>query len=39
MEEYRTHSSMWAMFSAPLMAANDIANMSADTKTSSPTAR
>jgi alpha-galactosidase len=31
-EEYRTHFSMWAMFSAPLLAGNDISNMSADTK-------
>ena len=31
-DEYRTHFSMWAMFSAPLLAGNDISNMSADTK-------
>jgi alpha-galactosidase len=31
-EEYRTHFSMWAMFSAPLLAGNDISNMSPDTK-------
>src|SRR5580698_8428343 len=31
-EEYRTHFSMWAMFSAPLLAGNDISSMSADTK-------
>jgi alpha-galactosidase len=31
-EEYRTHFSMWALFSAPLLAGNDISNMSADTK-------
>jgi alpha-galactosidase len=31
-EEYRTHFSMWAMFAAPLLAGNDIANMTADTK-------
>lgn len=31
-EEYRTHFSMWAMFSAPLLAGNDISNMTADTK-------
>jgi alpha-galactosidase len=31
-EEYRTHFSMWAIFSAPLLAGNDVANMSADTK-------
>ncbi len=31
-EEYRTHFSMWAMWSAPLLAGNDISNMSADTK-------
>jgi alpha-galactosidase len=31
-EEYRTHFSMWAIFAAPLLAGNDVANMSADTK-------
>ena len=31
-EECRTHFSMWAMFSAPLLAGNDIANMTSDTK-------
>jgi alpha-galactosidase len=31
-EEYRAHFSMWAMFSAPLLAGNDISNMSPDTK-------
>ena len=31
-EEYRTHFSMWAMWSAPLLAGNDVSNMSADTK-------
>ncbi len=31
-EEYRTHFSMWAMFAAPLLAGNDVANMTADTK-------
>ncbi len=31
-EEYRSHFSMWAMFSAPLLAGNDISNMTADTK-------
>jgi alpha-galactosidase len=31
-EEYRVHFSMWAMFSAPLLAGNDISNMTADTK-------
>ncbi len=31
-EEYRTHFSMWAMFSAPLLAGNDLSNMTADTK-------
>ncbi len=31
-EEYRTHFSMWAIFSAPLLAGNDVANMSPDTK-------
>jgi alpha-galactosidase len=31
-EEYRTHFSMWALFSAPLLAGNDLTNMSADTR-------
>jgi alpha-galactosidase len=31
-EESRAHFSMWAMFSAPLLAGNDIANMTSDTK-------
>jgi alpha-galactosidase len=31
-EEYRAHFSMWAMFSAPLLAGNDISNMTSDTK-------
>jgi alpha-galactosidase len=30
--EYRAHFSMWAMFSAPLLAGNDISNMTPDTK-------
>jgi alpha-galactosidase len=31
-EEYRAHFSMWAMLAAPLLAGNDIANMTPDTK-------
>jgi alpha-galactosidase len=31
-EEYRTHFSMWALFSAPLLVGNDVAHMSADTQ-------
>jgi alpha-galactosidase len=31
-EEYRAHFSMWAMWSSPLLAGNDISNMTADTK-------
>ncbi|MBB5328913.1 alpha-galactosidase [Tunturiibacter gelidoferens] len=31
-EESRAHFSMWALFSAPLLAGNDISNMTADTK-------
>jgi alpha-galactosidase len=31
-EENRAHFSMWAMLSAPLLAGNDISNMTADTK-------
>jgi len=30
-EEYRTHFSLWCMFAAPLMAGNDLGNMSAET--------
>jgi alpha-galactosidase len=30
--ESRAHFSMWALFSAPLLAGNDLGNMSADTK-------
>ncbi|HLN54964.1 MAG TPA: glycoside hydrolase family 27 protein [Bacteroidales bacterium] len=31
-EEYRTHFSLWCMLAAPLIAGNDIQNMSEDTK-------
>jgi alpha-galactosidase len=31
-EEYRTHFSLWCMLAAPLMAGNDLQNMSPDTK-------
>lgn len=31
-EEYKTHFSLWCMLAAPLMAGNDLANMSAATK-------
>jgi alpha-galactosidase len=31
-EEYRMHFSMWAMLAAPLLAGNNVANMTADTK-------
>ena len=31
-EEYRTHFSMWALFAAPLLAGNDVANMTPQTK-------
>jgi alpha-galactosidase len=31
-EEYRSHFSLWALLAAPLLAGNDIANMTADTK-------
>ncbi|MDD4191683.1 MAG: glycoside hydrolase family 27 protein [Mangrovibacterium sp.] len=31
-EEYKTHFSMWCMMAAPLMAGNDLADMSDDTK-------
>jgi alpha-galactosidase len=30
-EEYRTHFSLWCMMAAPLMAGNDLGNMSAET--------
>ncbi|MGA7415771.1 MAG: alpha-galactosidase [Bryobacteraceae bacterium] len=30
-EEYRTHFSMWCLFSSPLMAGNDLQHMSSDT--------
>ncbi len=30
-EEYRTHFSMWCLFSAPLMAGNDLQHMSSET--------
>ena len=30
--EYRTHMSLWALSAAPLLAGNDLRNMSADTK-------
>jgi alpha-galactosidase len=30
--EYRTHMSLWALTAAPLLAGNDLRNMSADTK-------
>jgi alpha-galactosidase len=30
--EYRSHFSLWAMMASPLIAGNDVANMSADTK-------
>jgi alpha-galactosidase len=30
--EYRTHFSLWAMMASPLLAGNDLANMSDDTK-------
>lgn len=32
-EEYKTHFSLWCMLAAPLLAGNDLQNMSADTKT------
>ncbi len=32
-EEYKTHFSLWCMLAAPLMAGNDLQNMSAETKT------
>jgi alpha-galactosidase len=31
-EEYRTHFSMWSILAAPLIAGNDLANMSDDTR-------
>jgi alpha-galactosidase len=31
-DEYRAHFSMWAIFSAPLLAGNDISNMTPETK-------
>lgn len=31
-DEYRTHMSLWSMLSAPLMAGNDLRNMSDETK-------
>jgi alpha-galactosidase len=31
-DEYRTHMSLWAIFAAPLLAGNDVRNMSADTR-------
>ncbi len=31
-DEYRTHMSLWAMLAAPLLAGNDVRNMSADTR-------
>jgi alpha-galactosidase len=31
-EEYRAHFSMWAIFSAPLLAGNDLEHMTADTR-------
>jgi len=30
-EEYRTHMSLWALLAAPLLAGNDVANMTPDT--------
>ena len=32
-EEYKTHFSLWCMVAAPLLAGNDLQNMSPDTKT------
>jgi alpha-galactosidase len=32
-EEYKTHFSLWCMLAAPLLAGNDLQNMSPDTKT------
>jgi alpha-galactosidase len=32
-EEYKTHFSLWCMLAAPLLAGNDLQNMSTDTKT------
>jgi len=31
-DEYRTHMSLWAIFAAPLLAGNDVRNMSANTR-------
>ena len=31
-EEYRSHFSLWALLAAPLLAGNDVSNMSAETK-------
>ena len=31
-DEYRTHMSLWAIFAAPLLAGNDVRNMSDDTR-------
>lgn len=31
-DEYRTHMSLWALLAAPLLAGNDLRNMSAETK-------
>jgi alpha-galactosidase len=31
-EEYRTHMSLWVLLAAPLLAGNDLSNMTADTK-------
>jgi alpha-galactosidase len=31
-EEYKTHFSLWCMLAAPLMAGNDLANMTSETK-------
>jgi alpha-galactosidase len=31
-DEYRTHMSLWAILAAPLLAGNDIRNMTPDTK-------
>ena len=31
-DEYRTHMSLWAIFAAPLLAGNDVRNMSEDTR-------
>ena len=31
-DEYRTHFSLWALLAAPLIAGNDLRNMTAETK-------